>query len=355
MKKRIFSLLMALCLMLTLVPAVFAADTSGLQTLIDNTPAGGSINLTENYNITEKVTINKALTINGGGHSITYNGSGAAIEVTATGAVALNNLTVNATASGGRGIAVNTQQMNLTLTGCTLNVHSRGINIFAEDANHSDVGRDVAGSLTLDNTKILNSQVSDYVNNTTVGDTRGVSVYRVKGGTITVKNNSEIKGFGYSINSAGYANEDGVCYGGNTYDIQDSQIWGWSAFNVWTVSNTFNITNSVLRGINRLDSDWNTFATFVINNGIYKGMAKYANKVNITGGNVQAYAFGTAGHTDFLESSESITQFTFSKYNNTPVYLIYPAGSTAFAVSAPGTSANITGAGNVVQLPVSSS
>ena len=239
-------------------------------------------------------------------------------------------------------------QPNLKLDGCTITVNNRGINMYP-------VGGCTNGKLELIGTTIQNSRVTgDYADNTTVGDTRGIALYGVQSSNINITN-SYIYGFGYSINTSADVGTNGVRPGGNTYTITNSNIWGWSAFNVWSVNNIFNITNSNLRGINRLDSDWNNFATFVINNGIYNGNSSYANQVNITGGSVQAYAYGTAEHADFLESSESITQFAFSKYNNAPVYLIYPEGSTVFAVSYPGTTVNITGAENVVQIAASNS
>lgn len=340
MKKRLLSLLMALCLMLTLAPAAFAADTSGLQTLIDNAAAGSTIDLTSDYTLTEPITINKAITINGGNHTITYNGSGAAIEVTATNAVSLENLIVNATASGGRGIAVNTQQMNLTLTGCTLNVHSRGINIYADDPTNTQDGLDVTGSLTLDNTKILNSQVSNYATNTTVGDTRGISVYRVQGGEITIENNSEIKGFGYSINSVAAADSTGFRNGeGTVYNITNSTIIGWSALNIWSANTEYNFKNCTLVGINTLSGSWNGFSTIRVNDNIYGGHTDKASVITFKGGSVTAKQFGTALESAFTVDKELQTQFVFEKNGFTKVSIrcYAPDGDAKMFCFYPGT------------------
>lgn len=291
MKKKMLSIVLTFCLLFSLVPAVHAADTSGLQSLIDNAADGATISLQQDYVLTDTVTISKGLTINGNNHSITYNGSESAINVTATAAVALNGTTINATSNGARGINVATQQMNITLTGCTLNVHNRGINIYVPDPNNDGLALDVSGALTLDNSKILNSQISNYETSATIADTRGISVFRVKNGTITLKNSSEIKGFGYSINTSSDLEGD-VRLSGTTYDISDSTIWGWSALNIWTVGNEFNISNSDIRGINSATGGTNSFSTIVLNENIY-GSAPDAtdpNTFNITGGIFMAIA-----------------------------------------------------------------
>lgn len=201
-KKKMLSIVLTFCLLFSLVPAVHAADTSGLQSLIDNAADSATISLQQSYTLTDTVVIDKEITMEGNGNTITYSGAGSAISVTTESPVALNSVTINAESSGARGLDINTQQMNVTLTGCTLRVNNRGIQIYVADPENAGKALDVTGSLILDSTSILNSQIDEYTTSATVGDTRGLNVYRVKNGTITLRNNSNIKGFGYSINTS---------------------------------------------------------------------------------------------------------------------------------------------------------
>ena len=340
--KKVLVVIAAICMMFTLVPMVDAEesdDTTELQNLINDTTTN-SIELDKDYNIGSTVTISRALTIDGKGHGITYSGNQSALAITAGSEITLKSLTVNATSNGAYGITITSNESDVTLQQCIVNANNRGISYYPAEGC-------TGKTLTIDDTDILNSQITDYDNTTTFGDTRGIALFDVNNSQIKVLNGSTIKGFGYSINTSNNV-EDGVRAGGNTYTIENSSIIGWSAFNVWTIKNTFNITNSTLMGINNLDSDWNNFATFVINNGIYNGAADNANIINVYGGTIAAFATGTAMQCAFLESSESITQIHFFKYNNIPVVLYFPEDSGAFGISYPGTTVNYTGIENVL-------
>lgn len=283
MKTRVISLLMALCLMLTLAPAAFAADTSGLQGLIDTADAGSTINLSADYTITDTVTIDKGITINGNGHTITYDGSNSAVAITAQAAVKLQGLTINATNNNAYAVDLTSSQPNLTVDNCVINVGNRGINMYP-------VGGCTNGSLVIDNTTIQNSRVSgDYADNTTIGDTRGIALYNVENSDIDITD-SHIYGFGYSINTSADEEDDGTRLASNRFDITGTDIWGWSAVNVWTVGNTFNITNCDLRGINPSNTLGNSFSVLVINKGIYGSSPDSAapNVFNIYGGTLDA-------------------------------------------------------------------
>ena len=334
-------LAVALCLAFTaIMPVADASDddgTDGLQDIIDG--ASTSISLTRNYNTTATVDVENGITINGNGYSINYTGNGSALDISATSLVTINNLNVNATTNGAYGITISSTDPNVKLSECTIKADTRGISMYP-------VGGSTGSYLEITSTDILNSRITDYENDTTVGDTRGIALFDVENSQIKVLNGSTIRGFGYSINTSNNL-ENGIRAGGNTYTIEDSSITGWSAFNVWTVGNTFNITNSILKGISDLDGEWNNFATFVINNGIYNGTAGAANNVNIKGGEVSAYKNGTADHNCFLESSETRTNFTFIMNGSDYVTLKYDEYyETPFTVSAPATTITVSGIEN---------
>lgn len=332
MKKRFLSMLMALCLMLTLAPAAFAADTSGLQTLIDDAAAGSTIDLTSDYTLTDTVTIDKEITIVGNGHSITYNGNGSALAITATAAVKLQELTINATNNSAYAINLTSNQPDLTVDGCTINTGNRGINMYPVDGCTN-------GELTINNSTIQNSRVSgDYANNTTIGDTRGISLYDVKKSTIKLTD-TEIYGFGYSINISGTAsgtNQTRVTE--NKFDMTGCQIWGWSVLNIWTIGNTFNINECDLRGINPATSGANSFAAIVLNENIY---GKYTatrtkpNTFNITGGGIVAMTtegLDTIDEIVFRIDEDYQSKFNFYKTSGeeNPVTLICDKPFSAF-------------------------
>ena len=314
MKKRIISILAVCCLMVTMVPAAFAADSSGLQTLIDNANAGSTVTLTQSYTLTDTITINKAITIDGDGHTITYNGSGSALTITAPAAVELQNLTINATNNNAYAVNLTSNQPDFTLEGCTINVGNRGINMYPS-------GGCTGGQLTINNSTIKNSRVTgDYSENTSVGDTRGIALYEVKNSDIEITN-SHIYGFGYSINTSANQGSDGTRPASNRFDITGTDIWGWSAFNIWTVGNTFDLTNCQMLGLNPLTTVGNSFSVIVLNEGIYGSQPDQVspNTFNIEGGTYIAKCTTDSANVEetlFAVDDDYKSVFNFSTYYN---------------------------------------
>lgn len=338
--KKAIVIIAAFCMIATIIPMVDATDDSDLQSAINNTADNGTLALDKSYTITSTIVINKSITINGNGNTITYDGNQSAVKIESGSKIVLNNVKITAASNGAYGISITSNVSDVTISNSTINANNRGISFYPVDGCSGK-------TLTIDNTDILNSTISNYDTKTTVGDTRGIALYGVTGSDIKIINSSNIKGFGYSVNMSNDL-VNGVRAGGNTYTVTNSNITGWSAFNVWTIENTFNITNSTLKGISNLNGADNNFATFVINNGIYNGDSNNKNVVNIRGGSVEAYASGTAQQSDFLESSEEITEFNFYKYMLfQKVQLKFPSNSSTFAVSFPGTTVNYTGMNNV--------
>lgn len=336
--KKVVVIMAAICMMVTILPMVDADGTDNdLQNAINNT-TDGVLNLNDNYTISAPITIDKSITINGNSKAITYTGNECALKITAGDSITLNNVTIDAKQTGAYGIRV-TSASDITIKNSTICADNRGINIYPDQQCSGK-------TIEIDNSRIYNSRITDLDNETTYGDTRGISIYHVIDSDINILNGSEIKGFGYSVNTSNDL-VDGVRAGHNTYTVKNSNITGWSAFNVWTVKNTFNITNSTLKGISTLDSDYNNFATFVINNGIYNGNSDNKNVVNIKGGSVEAYASGSARHADFLDDANKISEFNFSKYLLfQKVQLKFPIDSGTFMVSFPGSEVNINGMNN---------
>lgn len=313
-------------------------DASELQDLLDD-ESSSRLELTRDYVIDSAVTISRSLIVDGNGHSITYTASDSAISIESGDEVVLEDLVVNATSSGGRGVYVFGTVAEVTLKGCTINAYLRGIDY---DMDYGD-----GGSLTIDGTDILNSRITDYDRDViTDDDSRGIAVWGGSDCTIQILNGSTVKGFKYSINASNYGDDNGVRPGGNTYVIRDSAIVGWCAFNIFSVQNTFEITNSILRGLSDLDGDDNNFAVISID-GTYGGKTQNANVFNIRGGTLEARATGTAVEAIILDSPEVLTEFNFHMYDGEPV-VIDCDGSEMFTLRGSVTAElNVTGIENV--------
>ena len=318
MKKRFLSLLTATCLMLTLAPAAFAAEpeVSDLQQQINAATAGETVELTENVTISEPLTINKQLTLDGNGHILTMTGSGYAIVVSTDSEVTVQELNVEATASGGRGIQMGTANPHFTLKDSTLDVNNRGIGFL-------DEGTTAGAKVTIDNSTIQNSQKpadKTYENWSYTGDTRGIAIWNNKGLSLNIINDSKILGFGYSINLAGDVTDGIRDAEGTTVTITDSAVWGWTALNVWTCNTNFIVTNSDLRGINVSNGYSDGFAAIVFNDNIYGGNGEVRpegalpNTLVITGGSIGGYKYGSADENLIRLGNQLATKIQFARY-----------------------------------------
>lgn len=109
----------------------------------------------------------------------------------------------------------------------------------------------------------------------------------------------------------------GVRPSGTTYNISDSNIWGWCALNIWTVGNTFAVTNSDLRGINVSNGISDGFAAVVVNDGIYGTDATAApNSLVFTGGSIGGYKYGSAEEGLIRLGNQLNTRLTFALYED---------------------------------------
>lgn len=334
MKRRIISILAVCCLMVSMVPAAFATGGSDdLQARINNATAGDTIALTGNETISSTLIINKEITLDGNGNTLTMIGGTYAIDVQTDAAVTVEDIQIDAEAAGGRGIYISATQPHFTLLNSTLNVNNRGIGF-------SDNGTVAGATVTVDNSTIQNSQKpagKTYENWSHQGDSRGIGFWNNKGITVDIKNNSAILGFGYPLNMVGDVN-GGRDMMNSTINITNSDIWGWCALNIWTIDATYNITNSHLKGYVETDNTWNSFATIVLNEGIYGNVtsADKANVFNITGGSVSSTCVSTnenVFHCLFRLDKEFMSEFKFMKSGRTPVTLYCNEPYSAFVAT----------------------
>lgn len=315
MKRRIISILAVCCMMVAMMPAAFAVGSDDLQTRINNATAGDTIALTGNETISSTLVIDKEITLDGNGNTLTMTGSGYAIVVSTNSEVTVQELNVEATASGGRGIQMGTTNPHFTLKDSMLNVNNRGIGFLSD-------GTTAGAKVTIDNSTIQNSQKpadKTYDNWTCHTDTRGIAMWNNKGTQVTI-DNSTIQGFAYTINLAGDMNSDGIRdFTGTTISVKNnSKLKGWTAFNVWSANTTFNISDSTLKGINVSNGSSDGFSTIVVNDDIYGygwGRAD-KNVFNIYGGTITNYRGGSASEELFRVDDKGITEVNFFKYRD---------------------------------------
>lgn len=333
MKKQLLSILTAGCLMAAMVPAAFAADANDLQAQIDAAEAGSTIKLNENATITTPLNINKSITLDGNGCTLTYTGTGYAIQLNTNDAVTFDDLDLDATSSGGRGLEIVSNKPNFKLNDSLWNVNNRGIGFGSN-------GTVAGATVTIDSSIIQDSKKPEnktYENWSDQADTRGISLWNNKGLELNIIDNSAILGFGYPINMAGDIVDGVRDMADSVINITNSNIWGWCAMNIWTIDTTFNITNSNLKGFVETDNAWNSFATVVLNEGIYGNVTNEnkANVFNISGGSVTSNCVSNntqVYHCLFRLDKEFMSEFHFYADNDSmaPVELYCSSPFSAF-------------------------
>lgn len=332
MKKQLVSILTAGCLIAAMVPAAFAADTNDLQAQINAAQAGSTITLSENTTITEPLVIDKAITLDGASYSLSGTMENGLICIDTDDLVTIQDLTVNGSSVG---IDLISDAPDVMIKNSTINVPSRGIRFLD---NGENTGVFTGANLTLDNTTVQNTLKPDgksYEDWSHQGDSRGISIWNVKNSTINIVNGSDILGFGYPINMAGDVVNGVRDMEDSTINITNSDIWGWCALNIWTIDTTFNIKNSNLKGFVETDNAWNSFATVVLNEDIYKGVTDSgkANVFNISGGSVSSTCVSTnenVFHCLFRLDKEFMSEFNFAQANRKKVALTCTDPFSAF-------------------------
>lgn len=276
MKKLILAGAMVLAMTAFAAPAM-AADNVNSEAAFDQALERGDsvINLSGSFTINDTSVISSGVTINGHNNTITYNDNaqGFALSITTNDAVVINDLDINATFTGGRGIQMACDVPHLTVNNSLLNVNNRGIGFW-------DNGTNPGATVTLDNTTIQNSQKpadESYDEWALTVDTRGISFWNNPGIEVNIENNSEILGFAYCLNFTGDkdSNTNTVNFADAEINIDESKIYGWSALNIWTSNTNFDIRDSHLRGINLATGRTQSFATIVVNDDIYNQFDQY--------------------------------------------------------------------------------
>ena len=327
MKKRFLSLLMALCLMLSLAPAAFAVDADTATnpiTVTTETELKNAVGSNANYDLvtlgsditlTSTLEIGHAVTLSGGAskHTLTYGGTetAGAVSINTPDPVVMDSLIVTVANASTRGIKLATTSPKFTFSNSVLNACFRGIWV--------ETSCDADSVITVSNSTIQNNQIPEgktYDTWSYLGDARGIALWDMNDSKVEVLNSS-ILGFGYSINLAGTLTNNIRDYNNTEIIVTNSTIKGWTAFNVWSARTIFTITNSTLKGINTSNGYWDGFATIVVNDDIYNygwGGAD-ANIFNIYGGTITCYRTGATSEQLFRVDNQGVTEVNFNQYD----------------------------------------
>ena len=171
MKKQLLSIFTAGCLMAAMVPAAFAADANDLQAQIDAAEAGSSIKLNENTTITTPPNLTTSSTLHGNGYTLTFTGTGYAIQLNTNDAVTFDDLDLDATSSGGRGLEIVSNMPYIFLNDSLWTVNNRGIGFGSN-------GTVAGATVTIDSSIIQDSKKPEnktYENWSDQSAARGIS------------------------------------------------------------------------------------------------------------------------------------------------------------------------------------
>lgn len=318
MKKRIISILAVCCLMVTMVPAAFAAgtDITSEAELRSAVEAGGTVTLGADITISTPLSITKGTTINGQDHAINYTGNNAAnacIEVTTNDQVTLQNLTINATSTNGRAIKLESTSPKFTLQGSVLNVGQRGIWV-------GNSGCGTGSVITVTNSIIKNSQLPEsktYDNWVAYGTNyRGISLWNMNNAEATITN-CQILGFSYGLYAGGETNGvSGADYNGSTIDVTDTIIKGWAAYYLWGANSVTSFTDCTLVGISDISGASNNFAVISAAEEMYINNAWNSAIVQFYGGSITGVRYNTAYQALFNVDRALKTEFEFLENND---------------------------------------
>ena len=291
-----------------------------LEDAIDNASSGDTVELLSSVEVANTLNIDTGIVLQGSEDAyITFTGASrkTLFDVTTNEQVTLKN--VYGEAVNGRIMVLNASSPHVTFENCELYAKERGISFIQNGIAKN-------ASLILDGTKIFCTQNvpkdGDFSKEAAIGDVRGISVFDVKNSEIILRNNSELSGFGYSINVAGTNGGSAIVdNSGLVITIEDSLIRGWTSLNVWGSFAKYNIIDSYILGINNSTGEWDSFSAITFNGDIYDqfdGMHAYNNELYIKDSTITNYqkegTLTTSGKIvleELLRIDNGITKLTF--------------------------------------------
>lgn len=235
---------------------------SVLKTLLEKSVKSFEIDLfKKEYNLIGNLVVKSPLTLNGNGATLLTNS--AKIFDVKTSELELINFSVKSSI-GANAIDIGINETNVYLDKVKVNfpkdVTSRGITYSGNSEN---------STLTVKNCEFLIGDTQYNENEAVYNNARGISLWNPKNAKINVSD-SKFKGFSYTINLSGDKNEDKIIDATECeVNVNNCELTGWSAFNIWVSGAKINVHSSKLKGINNNSAGNNSFSIITINDDIY--------------------------------------------------------------------------------------
>ena len=240
---------------------------SDLQLAIDLAQAGQTVTVLKDVALATTVNVDKGIIIEGGHHTITAANFKPALKVTGTGDVTINkakidtyyeDVDVNGYTDGGIAIlADNGYSGKLTVDYCHLVTSNRGIDIQKVGAGFSlDVKND---TITGKRTDVTDPK-TQYINTFNYDPYQTARGINFSNGTVALNakvENTLIQGLAYALNISNTGSHVEL-------DVNDCTFYGRGGVNVHGSSNTVNLDNVTVNGLNNQLIGWTeTFACIV--------------------------------------------------------------------------------------------
>lgn len=308
------------------------------------TDDNGAIKLTTNLTGCATMELTQAKTIDGDGHSITFSGNGANVKTNE--AVEFDNVTISAS-----GVGINIPQgfdataTNITLNGATINATERGVS-YLQAQEHAN--------LTINNSVIQNSAVTNYDSDWKTGYTRGINFVDFLNSTANITNTT-VQGFQYDVNMTAHS------MAGSTLNFSGMTLKGWTGFNMWQTSATVNVSNSEIYGINKFNgAGGNSFSDVILNGNWDSTIHDYTPVAMYNSLTFNNVGFNSVYVGDALDDAATASQWMLSDFgsNNTIVmnncdFTTNLPERTPYAITESG-NANITIDSGTYDLPMES-
>lgn len=257
------------------------------------------------------------MTIDGTGfrYSITNSNGTNAINIT-SGGVTIKNLSIT---TNGSAYSIDSTGSDLTVTNCNISSTGRGINFYTSSDN---------SILSVTNTTITNPSADEYKVNYGA-DNRGIATGNVINGHVSITS-CNIQGFKYGINVVVDDNNRRDS-NGTVFDVLNTSVLGWAAFNVSCADTIFNVNSCVLTGVNKFSTGSNDYSVININEVAYN-YSKEASVFNIVAGEFHVYRYGQSNQTAAYVDRAGYTQYNFISTDDAlvEIYLYGAAGVFTF-------------------------
>ena len=246
MKKRLFSIVLSLCMVLALMPQMVFAEEGTATELQNMLNKGDTVTLNKDYTITSTIEVNNTVTLDLNGHVITMTGIGSVIKVNSGGNLTLQDSDSTAehddTTLPAGGVITNyypgAEGRGVLLDGGSFTMNG-GTIYNCRSGNGGGVCVQNNGSFEMTGGAISKcfSGASGgggvYVNNGSFTMTGGAMCYCIaeaNGGGVCVQNNGSFEMTGGAIYDCVAAYGGGVAVGGGSFTMNGGSIFDCNAY-----------------------------------------------------------------------------------------------------------------------------